>query len=161
MGEEACLGGVSDGAPAEVVILGRCGGRVCENSPWPWLFGPNFRQRHLQVVELQSSVAGICTFRYNPVSGPAYSADVVIGAIHWNTAEPVLITEEMVSRMKEGSILIDVSIDQGGCFETSEITTLENPTFIKHGVIRSCVPTPSQVSRTASDAIGNYYAITR
>lgn len=62
----------------------------------------------------------------------------------------------MVSRMKEGSILIDVSIDQGGCFETSEITTLENPTFIKHGVIHYCVPNiPSQVSRTASNAISN------
>ena len=59
-------------------------------------------------------------------------------------------------KMKEGSVIIDVSIDQGGIFETSEVTSMDNPTFIKHGVIHYCVPNiASKVSRTASAAISN------
>ena len=62
----------------------------------------------------------------------------------------------MVSKMKEGAVIIDVSIDQGGCIETSEITTHKNPTFKKHGVIHYCVPNiASKVSRTASVAVSN------
>ena len=62
----------------------------------------------------------------------------------------------MVSRMKEGSVIIDVSIDQGGCIETSEMTTHDNPSFVKHGVIHYCVPNiASKVSRTASVAVSN------
>ena len=58
--------------------------------------------------------------------------------------------------MKPGSVIIDVSIDQGGCIETSEMTTLESPTFVKHDVIHFCVPNiPSKVPRTASVAISN------
>ena len=58
--------------------------------------------------------------------------------------------------MKDGSVLIDVSIDQGGCFETSELTDIANPTFEKHGVIHYCVPNiASQVPRTASIAVSN------
>ena len=113
-----------------------------------------------KIMRLQTSVGRhLHTSTINPVylAHQLTSADVVIGAIHSKHGRaPILITEEMVSRMKEGSILIDVSIDQGGCFETSEITTLDNPTFIKHGVIHYCVPNiPSQVSRTASTAISN------
>jgi len=85
------------------------------------------------------------------------SADVVIGAVHSSTGRaPILVTEEMVTKMKPGSVIIDVSIDQGGCIETSEMTTLESPTFLKHEVIHFCVPNiPSKVPRTASVAISN------
>ena len=65
----------------------------------------------------------------------------------------------MVENMKAGSIAIDVSIDKGGCFETSKITDLKNPTFIKHGVVHYCVPNiTSRVARTASHALSNIFA---
>ncbi len=69
---------------------------------------------------------------------------------------PVVVTEEMVAAMRPGSIIIDVSIDRGGCFETSELTTHEKPVFLKHNVIHYCVPNiPSGFARTASHAISN------
>lgn len=84
-------------------------------------------------------------------------ADVAIGAIHsTNGRTPLVVSEEMVGEMKSGSVIIDVSIDQGGCFETSEMTTLKNPTFIKHEVIHYCVPNiPSRVAKTASYAFSH------
>lgn len=85
------------------------------------------------------------------------TADLVIGAIHSQTGRtPIIVSEDMVSKMKAGSVIIDVSIDQGGCFETSDMTTLENPTYIKHDVIHYCVPNiPSRVSKTASYAFSH------
>lgn len=85
------------------------------------------------------------------------TADVVVGAIHSeNGRTPVIVTEGMVMEMKPGSVIIDVSIDQGGCIETSEVTTHLQPTFIKHDVIHYCVPNiASRVPRTASYAISN------
>ena len=69
-----------------------------------------------------------------------------------------MITEEMVEKMKEGSVIVDVSIDQGGCIETSSVTTHSNPTFVKHGVIHYCVPNiASRVARTASQALSNVF----
>jgi alanine dehydrogenase len=87
-------------------------------------------------------------------------ADVVIGAIRSKYGRtPCIITEEMVESMKEGSVIIDVSIDQGGCFETSRVTNHNNPTFIKHGVIHYCVPNiASRVSRTASIGLSNIFS---
>lgn len=88
------------------------------------------------------------------------NADVVIGALHSKTSRtPILISESMVMNMKPNSVIIDVSIDQGGCFETSEMTNHDQPTFIKHDVIHYCVPNiPSRVSRTASIALSNILA---
>ncbi len=84
--------------------------------------------------------------------------DVVIGAVRGKLRSPVLVTEEMVMRMKNGAVIIDVSIDCGGCFETSELTTHKKPTFQKHGVIHYCVPNiPSRYSRTASASISNNF----
>ena len=84
-------------------------------------------------------------------------ADVVIGAIRVKDERtPCVVTEEMVKMMKPLSVIIDVSIDRGGCFESSEITSHNNPTFEKHGVIHYCVPNiPSRVARTASYSISN------
>ena len=71
----------------------------------------------------------------------------------------MVVTEDMVRKMKPGAVIVDVSIDQGGCFETSEATSHEKPTFIKHEVIHYCVPNlSSKVSRTASVAISNILA---
>lgn len=87
------------------------------------------------------------------------TADVVIGAIHTkNGKTPCLITEDMVSQMKEGAIIIDISIDQGGCFETSHPTTHKNPVYKVHGITHYCVPNiPSRVPHTASQALNNIF----
>jgi len=84
-------------------------------------------------------------------------ADVVIGAVLVPGSRcPTLITEEMVKTMKPGSVIIDLSIDQGGCMETSRPTTLDNPTFVVHNVIHFCVPNmTANIPRTASRALAN------
>lgn len=83
-------------------------------------------------------------------------ADVAIGAMRGKERCPVVVTETMVEHMKRGAVIVDVSIDTGGCFETSEITTHEKPTFIKHNVIHYCVPNiPSRYSKTATLSISN------
>jgi alanine dehydrogenase len=85
-------------------------------------------------------------------------ADVAIGALRGKTRTPVVVTESMVEQMKDGAVVIDVSIDNGGCFETSEVTTHSDPTFVRHGVIHYCVPNvPSRYSRTASVSISNIF----
>ena len=87
-------------------------------------------------------------------------ADVVIGAIRSRDSRtPCLISEDMVKLMKPGSVIVDVSIDRGGCVETSEVTSHKKPTFIKHGVIHYCVPNiPSRVARTASFSLSNIFS---
>jgi len=84
--------------------------------------------------------------------------DVAIGAIRGNNRAPIVVTEPMVQCMKSGSVIIDVSIDMGGCFETSEITTHDNPTFEVNGVTHYCVPNiPARYSRSASVSISNIF----
>lgn len=83
--------------------------------------------------------------------------DVAVGALspqHGRT--PLVVTEDMVSEMKPGAVIVDVSIDHGGCFETSEVTTHSHPVFTRYGVIHYCVPNiPSRYPRTASSALSN------
>lgn len=82
--------------------------------------------------------------------------DVAIGAMRGVERCPVVVTETMVEHMKKGAVIVDVSIDTGGCFETSEVTTHEKPTFIKNNVVHYCVPNiPSRYSKTASLSISN------
>ncbi|NER13770.1 alanine dehydrogenase [Leptobacterium flavescens] len=84
--------------------------------------------------------------------------DVVIGAVRGKDRAPIIVTETMMEHMKKGAVAIDVSIDMGGCFETSEITTHDNPTFEKHGVVHYCVPNiPSRYARTASVSLSNIF----
>ena len=84
--------------------------------------------------------------------------DVAIGAMRGKDRCPILVTETMVEHMKKGAIIVDVSIDTGGCFETSEVTTHEKPTFIKNNVVHYCVPNiPSRYSKTASLSISNIF----
>ena len=161
-GRGVLLGGVSGVPPAKVVILGA--GVVGEFAVKTALgLGASVRIFDNDISKLMriQSIVGrqLHTSAINPVylGYQLMSADVVIGAIHSKTGRtPILITEQMVSRMKEGSVIIDVSIDQGGCIETSEMTTHDNPSFVKHGVIHYCVPNiASKVSRTASVAVSN------
>ncbi len=82
--------------------------------------------------------------------------DVAIGAMRGKERCPVIVTETMVEHMKKGAVVVDVSIDTGGCFETSEVTTHEKPTFVKSNVLHYCVPNiPSRYSKTASLSISN------
>lgn len=82
--------------------------------------------------------------------------DVAIGAMRGKDRCPVIVTESMVEHMKRGAVIVDVSIDTGGCFETSEVTSHEKPTFIKSNVLHYCVPNiPSRYSKTASLSISN------
>ena len=87
-------------------------------------------------------------------------ADVAIGALRAQGGRtPCVISDEMVQKMKSKSVIVDVSIDQGGCFETSEVTTHETPTFTKHGIIHYCVPNiASRVAKTASFSLSNILA---
>ncbi|MBB1193530.1 alanine dehydrogenase [Flavobacterium sp. SOK18b] len=82
--------------------------------------------------------------------------DVAIGAMKGKDRCPVVVSETMVEHMKNGAVIVDVSIDTGGCFETSEVTSHEKPTFIKSNVLHYCVPNiPSRYSKTASLSISN------
>ncbi len=84
--------------------------------------------------------------------------DVAIGAIRGKTRSPIIVTEQMVENMKDGAVIVDVSIDRGGCFETSEVTSHKSPTFEKHGITHYCVPNiPSKYARTASVSISNIF----
>ncbi|MBT8376239.1 MAG: alanine dehydrogenase, partial [Bacteroidia bacterium] len=84
--------------------------------------------------------------------------DVAIGAVRGNNRSPIVVTESMVNSMKRGSVIIDVSIDMGGCFETSEVTTHDHPTFDFNGIIHYGVPNiPARYSRTASVSISNIF----
>ncbi len=161
-GRGVMLGGVSGVPPAKVVILGA--GVVGEFATKAAVsLGASVRifdNDITKLMRLQSAVGRqLHTSAINPVylGYQLMSADVVIGAMHSKHGRtPILVTEEMVSKMKEGSVIIDVSIDQGGCIETSEVTSHKNPIFTKHGVIHYCVPNiASKVSRTASVAVSN------
>lgn len=82
--------------------------------------------------------------------------NVLIGAMYGEKRAPIVVNEEMVKLMKKGAVVVDASIDQGGCIETSQITTFAQPTFVKHNVIHYCVPNQaSQYARTASLTLSN------
>ena len=82
--------------------------------------------------------------------------DVAIGAMRGKERSPIVVTETMVEHMKKGAVIVDISIDTGGCFETSEVTSHEKPTFVKSDVVHYCVPNiPSRYSKTASLSISN------
>lgn len=161
-GRGVLLGGVSGVPPAKVVILGA--GVVGEFATKTALgLGASVRIFDNEVSKLMriQSLVGrqLHTSTYNPVylGYQLMSADVVIGAVHSKSGRaPILVTDEMISKMKNGAVAIDVSIDQGGCFATSRVTNHKNPTFVEHGVIHYCVPNiASKVPRTASVAISN------
>ena len=161
-GPGVLLGGVSGVPSAKVVILG--GGVVAEYATRAALgMGAEVRifdDNITKLMRLQNSVGRqLYTSAINPhyLRQELLTAEVAIGAIHAEHGRtPVVVSEEMVRAMRPGSVIIDVSIDQGGCFATSELTTLDKPTFTKHDVIHYCVPNlASRVGRTASMAVSN------
>ncbi|HAH60357.1 MAG TPA: alanine dehydrogenase [Bacteroidales bacterium] len=161
-GRGLMFGGLSGISPTEVVILGA--GTVAEFAIRAALgmgaLVKVFDTSVYRLRRLQNSL-GIRIFasilQPKPLGDALRSADVAIGAIRQREGlSPVCVTEEMVKQMKPGAIIIDVSIDQGGCFETSEVTNHKNPVFSKHGITHYCVPNiASKIPRTASKALSN------
>ena len=91
------------------------------------------------------------------VEESAINADVVIGAVYFpGRRPPVLLKEDQIAKMQQGSVIVDIAVDQGGCFETTHATTLEDPTYVVHGVVHYAVPNmPGAVPKTATAALLN------
>ena len=161
-GKGILLGGISGVPPVKVLIIGA--GVVGEFAART-AFGLGaavkiFDNSIYRLMRLQNNIGQRCfTSVIEPVTlaEELAQADVAVGALKpINGITPVVVNENMVSNMKPGSVIIDISIDRGGVFETSRLTSHENPTFKKYNVIHYCVPNiASGVSRTASRAISN------
>ena len=161
-GRGVLLGGITGVPPAKVVILGA--GVVAEFASRAAIgLGAEVRVFDNNIYKLMRLQKLIPHPLYTSAIIPQileqelYTADVVIGAVHSKMGRtPMIVSELMVEKMRSGSVIIDVSIDQGGCFATSKVTTHEKPTFTKHGVIHYCVPNiSSNISRTSSLAVSN------
>jgi alanine dehydrogenase len=163
-GKGNMLGGFSGISPTEVVILGA--GTVAENAARVAIgMGATVKVFDDSIYRLRRIQVNIQNRIFTSIIQPKVlinalvTADIVIGATHSVLGHtPVIISEEMVKKMKPGAVIIDVSIDQGGCVETSHITTHQNPVFKKYDVIHYCVPNiASQVPHTASFALSNFF----
>jgi alanine dehydrogenase len=162
-GNGLMFGNISGVPPIEVVILGA--GTVGEFAARSALgLGANIKIFDNSITKLRSIQANLgrtvftSTLQPKNLSKALKRCDVAIGAVRGKNRSPVLVRESMVENMKTGAVIIDVSIDMGGCFETSEVTTHKHPTFIKHGVTHYCVPNiPARYSRSASISISNIF----
>jgi alanine dehydrogenase len=161
-GKGVLLGGISGIPPTKVIILGA--GIVGEYAARAALaLGASvkvFDNSVYRLKRLQNNIGHrLWTSVLEPriLSKQLKTCEVAVGALGSQGGRtPVVVTEEMVSNMRPGSVVIDVSVDRGGCFETAEITTHEHPIFMKYGVIHYCVPNiPSGFARTASQAISS------
>ncbi|HPI10899.1 MAG TPA: alanine dehydrogenase [Catalimonadaceae bacterium] len=161
-GRGIIMGGVTGVPPTKIVIIGA--GTVGEYAARTALgLGAEVKvfDNHLYKLRRMKQRLGnmlfTSTIDYANLSDALKRADVVIGAIRAEDGlTPCVVTEEMVSTMKSDSIIIDVSIDQGGCFETSRMTTHTEPVFKKYDVIHYCVPNiASRVAHTATTALSN------
>jgi alanine dehydrogenase len=166
-GQGMLLGGITGVPPASVVIIGA--GTVAEYAARTALgLGAEVKvfDTHLyRLQRLKYAVGhGVYTSIIDSVSlsKALCEADVVIGSMRAEKGlSPMVVDESMVKKMKEGSVIIDVAIDHGGCIETSRMTSLEKPVFIKHGVFHYCVPNiASRVAHTASTALSNIFTPT-
>lgn len=163
-GKGLMLGGVTGVPPTEIVIIGA--GTVGEFAARTAIaLGAQVKVFDSSVFRLRRLQNNLGTRVFTSVVQPIIlnkaiiACDVVIGALRAkNGRSPCIISEETVSKMKPNSVLIDVSIDQGGCFETSEITSHDKPVFKKYEVIHYCVPNiASRVARTATYAMTNIF----
>ena len=164
-GKGVMLGGISGITPTEVIIIGA--GTAAESAVRAALgLGAQvkvFDSSVHRLNRLQNNIGQriyTSVFHRQVMERSLRSADVLIGAMYLIEQGPrYIVTEEMVKQMKKGSVIVDISIDQGGCIETSECKTQVDPVFTKHGVIHYCMPNlPSRVARTASIAISNVFA---
>jgi alanine dehydrogenase len=160
-GKGLLFGNITGVPPTEVVILGA--GTVAEYAVRTALsLGANVKVFDNSITKLRRLQNTLnqriftSTIHDKALLKALRRCDVAIGALKGENRTPIVVTETMVEYMKKGAVIVDVSIDTGGCFETSEITTHEHPTFIKNNVIHYCVPNiPSRYSKTASISISN------
>jgi len=156
------MGGVPGVAPARVAVIG--GGMVGSNAARVAMG----MEANVTVIDKSPDCLYEIDLRYGPAMRTVFStvdaieaqvenADVVIGSVLVpGAAAPKLVTREMVKRMRPGSVIVDVAIDQGGCCETSHPTTHADPTYIEEGVVHYCVTNmPGAVARTSAFALNN------
>ena len=162
-GNGLLLGNIGGVPPTDVVIIGA--GTVGEFAARSALgLGARVKVFDNSITKLRKLQHFLNTPIYTSTIQPKTLAkalrrcDVAIGAIRGKERTPVVVSETTVETMKKGSIIVDVSIDRGGCFETSKITSHASPTFEKHGIVHYCVPNiPSRYARTASFGISNMF----
>jgi alanine dehydrogenase len=161
-GRGILLGGITGVAPAAVVIIGAgvvgvSAARAALGRGAQVIVIDNdlHRLRHVETI-FNKRVTTVMANAYTISRGVNF-ADVLIAAILIKGEKaPHIVTEDMVKQMKKGAVIVDVSIDQGGCIETSRITTISDPVYRVHDVIHYCVPNmPAIVSRTASYGLNN------
>jgi len=162
-GNGLMLGNISGIPPTEVVIIGA--GIVGQSAAKSAIgLGANIKVFDNSITKLRTLQDNIGQRVYTSTMQPKnimkalMRCDVAIGATKGKNRSPVIVNESMVELMKNGSVIIDVSIDMGGCFETSELTSHDKPTFEKHGVIHYCVPNiPARYSRSSSVSLSNIF----
>ncbi|MCA0362402.1 MAG: alanine dehydrogenase [Spirosomataceae bacterium] len=164
-GKGVILGGITGVPPTNVVIIGA--GTVGEFAVRSALgLGANIKVFDRQLYRLHRLQYAVGTRVYTSIidsvslAQAVAEADVVIGALRGDKGlAPMVVSEDMVSNMKPNSVIIDVAIDHGGCFETSVVTNHKSPVFKKHGVIHYCVPNiASRFAHTASMALSNIFS---
>ncbi len=162
-GNGLMFGNISGVPPTEVVIIGA--GTVGESAARAAIgIGANVKIFDNSITRLRCIQSYLGRSVYTSTIQPKNlvkalkRCDVAIGAVRGTNRAPILVNESMVNNMKKGAVIIDVSIDMGGCFETSEVTTHSHPTFEHNGVIHYCVPNiPARYSRSASVSISNIF----
>jgi len=162
-GNGLLLGNINGVPPTEVVIIGA--GTVGEFAARSAIgLGANVKVFDNSLTKLRCLQSNLGRTIYTSTVQPKNllkalkRCDIAIGAVRGNNRSPVIVTEKMVNEMKTGAVVIDVSIDMGGCFETSEVTTHDHPTFDFNGVTHYCVPNiPARYSRSSSVSISNIF----
>lgn len=157
------FGNITGVPPVDVVIMGAS--VVGEFAARTALgLGANVKVFDNSITKLRNLQDKVSQQLYTSTLQPKYllkalrRCDVVVGALSGTNRAPVVVTQTMVENMKQGSVIMDTSIDMGGCFETSEVTTHDRPTFVKYGVTHYCVPNiPSRYSKTASISLSNIF----
>ena len=155
------FGNITGVPPIEVVLLGA--NEVTEAAAKTALgLGANVKIFAKSLTKLKEIKRHLPVSVYTSVLQPKLlkkalmRCNVLIGAMRGETRSPVVVSEDMVQLMKRGSVIVDTSIGTGGCIETIQVTTLDNPTYIKHNVLHYGVPNlPSRYARTASFSLSN------
>lgn len=162
-GNGLLFGNISGVPPIEVVVIGA--GTVGEFAVRSALgLGANVKVFDSSITKLRTIQTNVGRILYTSTVQPKnlmkalLRCDVAIGAVRGHNRAPIIVTEEMVRNMKKGAVIIDVCVDMGGCFETTEMTSHDSPTFIKHDVIHYGVPNiPARYPKTSSISISNIF----